>query len=83
MTDALQPHDAAMPESMDGYAYVARKPCGCIVGAIADQPSMRSDIQEALRAWLREDLTIDHVADEIVRTEFKGWNCPHEQSRLL
>lgn len=68
--------------NVDGMAYVARKKCGCICGAIVDDPSMARDIELALVSWVRERLTIDRVSNDVVRAEFVGWNCPHEPKQL-
>lgn len=63
-----------MPD--DGNAYVARKPCGCIVAAIALSMSP-GEISKALADWTKRGLTIEQVPAEVVRREFVGHRCPH------
>ena len=59
-----------------GYAYVARKSCGCIAGAVSlNFP--KKEISAALAKWSKAGLTIDRVTDDTVRTEFVGAHCPH------
>lgn len=57
--------------------YVARKSCGCIVGAIGLDCSPR-DIASALAGWTKAGLIIDRATDDDVRNGFTGWSCPHE-----
>lgn len=58
-----------------------RKPCGCLVCAIADDPVMRRDIAKALPRWIRNGLTIERVPDAIVKEQFTD-KCPHELKQL-
>lgn len=59
------------------HSYVARKPCGCIVAAISDHPSMKSDMKKAFNRWIDAGFQIERVHDDVVRAEFMGKKCPH------
>ena len=59
-----------------GYAYIARKSCGCIVAAVSlNFP--KKEISAALAKWTKAGLTIDRVSDDTVRAEFVGARCSH------
>lgn len=58
--------------------YVGKKPCGCIVAAIADDGRDRERVATALRDWVRDGLTVERTTAAVVRQEFVGNDCPHE-----
>lgn len=61
--------------------YVARKPCGCIVGAIAkDMPA--DEIARALARWAGNSLNIESASDEQVREQWHSGICPHDLRQL-
>lgn len=63
---------------MSDYSYVARKACGCMVGATVDDPAHKKDVAREIAEWVREGLTIERVTHDVVRKEFMGSKCPHE-----
>lgn len=74
----------------DGMAYIAKLPCGCICGAIADKPddpAWRRTIAKETGAWIKDGLTVERVPDQTVRDS--AWSCVvckpelHGQLRLL
>ena len=65
-----------MSESM---AYIGRRPCGCIVFAIMDNPEHRKDVARELGKAIREGLTVERVAAEVVRQSTFG--CCHKPER--
>lgn len=60
--------------NLNGKSFVARKPCGCMVGAVV---AVHVDAGEAVAKWIKEGLTIETVDHEVVRREFMGSECPH------
>lgn len=64
-------------QESDHMAYVAVKPCGCLVEARVDVPARRKEIARALRSWILEGLTVERISVEAVR---QRWGpCPHEE----
>jgi hypothetical protein len=61
--------------------YVARKPCGCIVGAVS-QDAPKSMVASALANWIRAGFVIDRVTDDVVRAEFQGQYCQHTPRQM-
>jgi len=52
-----------------GTAYIGRKPCGCLVAAMADDLS-KNEIAKELAEWVHDGLIVEHVDDDVVRNEF-------------
>jgi DNA-binding NarL/FixJ family response regulator len=61
--------------------YVARKPCGCIVGAISKTMSA-DEIAKALASWAGRGLSVDSASDEQVREQWHSGKCPHDEVQL-
>lgn len=60
-----------------GFSYVARrKPCGCMIAAIADDPNQTGAIARRTGEWILAGYTVEHVSDDVVRKEY-GVKCPH------
>jgi hypothetical protein len=57
----------------ESMAYIARKPCGCIVMAIMDMPDIRELIAERVGEAISEGLTVQRVPARVVREQ--GWGC--------
>ena len=55
--------------------YIGRKPCGCIVFAIIDNPDHKHDVAKELGRCVRAGLAIERVTAEYVRTAAWGCNC--------
>ncbi len=60
----------------DGFSYIAKLSCGCVVAAIADyrhdDPQWRKTIAKETGSWIRDGLTVERVSDDYVRqTLFK------------
>lgn len=62
---------------MNDFSYIGRKPCGCLVAAVIDDPDHASDVSKAVSSWIKRGLTIERVTHDVVRTEFTS-RCPHE-----
>jgi len=60
-----------------GFSYIGRKPCGCMVTAIIDNPDTSRAVATEVASWLRQGLTVERVTHQVVRDEFMGWMCPH------
>jgi len=58
-------------------AYIALRPCGCIVGAIVDRPELWEDCAKDVAEWIRAGLRIERRICEEVRTT--PWKCPTHQ----
>jgi hypothetical protein len=66
-----------------GFSYVARKPCGCLIAAIADEPEpeKKKKIARVTGEWIQAGYTVEHVTDEVVRAEFRS--CIHKKQPQL
>lgn len=54
------------------YAYVGRKPCGCIAAAIVDLPIFeRKEIAAHVSKWIAQGLVVDRVTADVVRAEWE------------
>ncbi len=73
------------------YAYIARRACGCTVGALADNADELADekaakertkhIAATLRLWVLSGYRIDRVPDDAAMQEWYS-GCTHEAKRL-
>lgn len=70
---------------MANMVYVARRRCGCVVGAMvddvddligADQETRLKQISDVLRIWVRGRYQVDRVAAEDVVIQWFS-HCPH------
>jgi hypothetical protein len=68
--------------SDNGYSYVARKSCGCMVAAVVDDAAHKRDVAREMAAWVRDGLTVERVTHDVVRAEFVGRKCPHVEQQL-
>lgn len=48
-------------------SYIARENCGCIVGAVVDNPEHSKDVKETLHEWIDDGLIIERVTVGFVR----------------
>lgn len=60
---------------VNGFAYVGRKPCGCIGAAFVDKPEHAKDIAREVASWIRDGLTVERMTTEEVRAA--DWKCTH------
>lgn len=60
--------------------YVAKKSCGCVVGAIVATDNNPARVAAALAMWAREGLRIEPATVEQVRQTL--WTCPHEPRQM-
>lgn len=60
-----------------GMSYVAKKPCGCVVGAVVDDRDGKF-LKKVIGDWVGQGLIIEHVTHEYVRENFSVGPCPHE-----
>lgn len=61
--------------------YVARKSCGCMVGAVSKSWPAK-EISVALAKWAKRGLSIESATDEQVRKQWVGGKCPHDEVQL-
>lgn len=66
----------------DGFSYIGRKPCGCIVCCIVDEPDMKRDVATEVAKWIKWGLTVEHVTHQYVRENFTE-NCPHVERQAV
>lgn len=43
------------------FAYIGRKPCGCIVAAVVDSPERRKDTAQKVAGFIADGLTVERV----------------------
>ncbi len=55
------------------HAYIALRECGCIVGAIVDEPEHRAEVAKDVAEFIRAGYRIERRACEEVRT--LPWKC--------
>jgi hypothetical protein len=58
-------------------AYIALRPCGCIVGAVVDNPEHSKDVAKDVAEFIRAGCRIERRTNEEVRTQ--PWKCPAHQ----
>jgi hypothetical protein len=60
----------------DGMSYIAKLPCGCVVGAVVDKPddlAWAKTVASNTSKWIRDGLIVERVADQVVRdSNWKG-----------
>ena len=65
------------------FAYVARKPCGCVVGTVHDNRNKFTG--EAVGDFISEGLAVTRHSRQELQEIFKEstlFNCPHGQLEL-
>jgi hypothetical protein len=67
-----------IPPANTGYSYVARKSCGCIVGAVSDDPEQKKRTARRTGEWIQAGYTVERVTNDVVRAEYVGGKCPHQ-----
>lgn len=67
------------------YAYIGRKPCGCVVAAFTDAPEWHETLIKVIVAWLRAGWTVEHRRAEYVRLHIQSCHCEEqaETARLM
>jgi hypothetical protein len=60
---------------MDEMAYIARKPCGCVVAAVAADPWHPARFVEIVAQWVRSGLAVEYVTADYVREHFTRCRC--------
>ena len=58
---------------MSDMAYIARRPCGCIVIAIVDEPRHAKDTAKDVAKAIRQGYAVERVTIEVVRAG--PWEC--------
>jgi hypothetical protein len=56
-------------------SYIARERCGCVVGAVVDDPNHPEQVKESLREFINDSLVIERVTVGYVREHFLD-KCP-------
>lgn len=57
-------------------SYVGKKPCGCVVAAVVDDPNDKPFVARAIARWVKDGLTVEHVTHDYVRQNFT-LKCQH------
>lgn len=65
------------------HSYIGIKPCGCVVAAVVDSPSMKQEASKALAEWVQGGLTIERVTHQEVRERFTVCECDEVQPALF
>lgn len=65
-----------MTEPLYRYTYVARKPCGCPVAAVADLPKDPKFTARAVADFVRSGLTIERILSSELPPMCHP--CPHD-----
>lgn len=68
----------------DKFAYIGRKPCGCVVAVATDDGDVRTATH--VYGFIVDGLTVDHVSWSEYREiaqEDTFMNCPHGQLSLV
>ena len=60
-------------------AYIARKPCGCVVFVTVDDERYKQDTAKEIAECIREGLTVERVTCEAVRDGDFGCKCEPKQ----
>jgi len=65
------------PATPTGKVVIARKPCGCVIGAILNLPQMQREVAATLCVWERSGFTVAYM---------DGWVslqmvCAHKKKR--
>lgn len=63
------------------FSYIGRKPCGCVVAAMVDNPDDAKETAKEVAKWIKLGLTVERVTHEYVRQNFTT-NCPHAEKQL-
>ena len=58
-----------------GMAYIARRGCGCIVAATADDPGRRSAVARDISRWVKAGYVVERVTGDYVREHMRECRC--------
>ena len=62
------------------FAYIARKECGCVVGAIVDSADDKREVARWVAGWIKSGFAVERVTNEYVRQNIT-FKCPHEKPK--
>jgi hypothetical protein len=57
------------------HVYVGRKPCGCIVAVVVDEPKYPKDTGKDVAAFIRRGYTVERITLEELRGRKIGCKC--------
>lgn len=60
---------------MNTHAYIARKPCGCVVGATVDEPQRTGHTSQVVAEWILRGMAVERVTVEEARKQFVFCTC--------
>lgn len=63
---------------MNTMAYIARKRCGCVVGATVDEPQRTGHTSQVVAEWIVRGMTVERVTVEEARKQFVFCECKKE-----
>jgi hypothetical protein len=64
--------------SDSAMAYVARKPCGCVVAATVDEPRHAKDVAKSIAKWVRAGDAVERMTVGEARALPWGHPCEHD-----
>lgn len=63
------------------HCYIARKPCGCLVGITVDDPDDPKDTAKFVSQQVRNGCSIERLTIEDGRSALKNFGCRHRRKR--
>lgn len=70
-----------MPETQS-YAYIGRKPCGCVTSAIAVAPETLKRIPKFIMDLVKNGVKVEHVTVEYVRENLRQCKCDNQKDLI-
>lgn len=67
---------------MTQWYYIAARPCGCIVGAVVDDPELRKEVARAVKDWIEADFVVTRADSAYVQGNLATDRCPHRAAQL-
>ena len=60
---------------MEEHAFIAKKPCGCLIAVTVDDPKNKRTVNKDISDWTRDGLTVTkHLISEVRAMKF-GCKC--------
>jgi len=63
------------------FAYAGRKPCGCTVAVVVDDPDFPKDVAKDVSNFIKSGLTIERVPIETVWEQLRSCKCGEKGGR--
>lgn len=65
------------------FAYIGKKPCGCIVAAVVDLAERKETTAQHVAEMIADGLTVERVTCEYVRQNMRRCTCGQAQQLTL